>query len=115
MRADAQVGPGSEDEVMSQMNTQDSAKKEAMKQLRGERRVFIEAAGRKMKQQKKAITAIKEQLKDEPKTVPEISEGTGIPSAEVLWYLAALKNYGEILEGEKDGSYFRYRLAAPNP
>jgi hypothetical protein len=43
--------------------------------------------------------------------VPEISKATGIPSDRVLWYLATLKKYGDIIEGDKDGSYFRYVLA----
>jgi hypothetical protein len=27
-----------------------------------------------------------------------------------LWYVASLKKFGEILEGNKDGGYYRYRL-----
>jgi hypothetical protein len=42
--------------------------------------------------------------------VPEISQATGIPSDRVLWYLATLKKYGGIIEGEKDSGYFRYVL-----
>jgi hypothetical protein len=39
-----------------------------------------------------------------------------LPASEVLWYVATLKKYGEILEGPKDGGYFRYRLGqAPEP
>jgi DNA-binding IclR family transcriptional regulator len=45
-------------------------------------------------------------------TVPEIAAATGLPVSEVLWYVATLKKYGEILEGPKAGSYFRYRLGA---
>jgi hypothetical protein len=29
----------------------------------------------------------------------------------VLWFIATLKKYGEIAEGDKDGGYFRYYLA----
>jgi DNA-binding IclR family transcriptional regulator len=63
-----------------------------------------------VKEQKKAIDAVKEQLKEGAMTVPELAEGAGMSTAEAMWYVAALKKYGEIAEGEKDGSYFRYEL-----
>jgi DNA-binding IclR family transcriptional regulator len=65
-----------------------------------------------MKEQKKVIKAIKEALGAEGATVPAVVEQTGMPSAEVFWYLATMKKYGEIVEGEKDGAYFRYTLVA---
>jgi len=45
--------------------------------------------------------------------VPEIAAATDLLVSEVLWYVASLKKYGEILEGSKDGSYYRYRLGQP--
>ena len=89
--------------------------KEAMKELRAARKQIIKTAAARMKEQKKAIKAIKEQLEDTAGTVPEIAEATGIPTSEVMWYLAALRNYGQILEGEKDGGYFRYQWAGSEP
>ena len=100
---------------MSEVSEKKTAEKEAMKKLRAARKETIKRAADKMKKQKKAIKDIKEQLKDKAGTVPEVAEATGIPPSEVLWYLAALKNYGQILEGEKDGSYFRYQLAGNAP
>jgi predicted transcriptional regulator len=97
------------------MNKTDDAKqarKEALKNLRESRRQTIENASRRMKAQKKVIDAIREQLQEGGRTVPELAEGTGISTSEVMWTIAALKNYGEITEGEKDGSYFRYQLVA---
>jgi predicted transcriptional regulator len=85
-------------------------KKEAMKKLRIERKKWITMASNRVKEQRKERKAIKKQLENQPATVPEIAEGTGIPSDRVLWYLATLKKYGDIIEGEKDGSYFRYVL-----
>ena len=64
-----------------------------------------------MKQQKKDIQAIKQQLRIDIGTVPEISDATGIPSSDVLWYVAALKKYGEVVEAEEDAGYFQYRLS----
>lgn len=95
---------------MSQSEQDKKAKKEVMKKLRESRKVFIKAASDKMKAQKKVIGAIKDQLKDGAKTVPEIAAATGTSNAETLWFVATLKKYGEIKEAEKDGSYFKYAL-----
>jgi len=86
-------------------------KKEAMKKLRNDRKEWITNASTIVKEQKKILKAIKGHLENQPATVPEISKAAGIPSDRVLWYLATLKKYGDIIEGEKDGGYFRYVLA----
>ncbi len=96
---------------MSQADAEKTAKKEAMKRLRESRKHKIKATSARVKEHKKAVHAIKEQLRDQAGTVPEIARATGIESSEVLWFIATLKKYGQIIEGEKDGSYFRYRLA----
>jgi predicted Rossmann fold nucleotide-binding protein DprA/Smf involved in DNA uptake len=96
---------------MSQPETEKAEKKEMMKKLRESRKYIIKATSTRVKENRKAIKAIKEQLQDEAKTVPEIAEATGLASSEVLWFIATLKKYGEILEGDKDGGYFRYYLA----
>jgi hypothetical protein len=95
---------------MSQNEPDKNAKNEAMKKLHESRKAFIKAASTKMKAQKKVIGAIKNQLKDGARTVPEIAAATGTSTAETLWFVATLKKYGEIKEAEKDGSYFKYAL-----
>jgi DNA-binding IclR family transcriptional regulator len=92
------------------------SRKEALKKLKVGRKEQIAAATAKMKEQRKVVKAIKEQLAGVELTVPEIAAATGLPPSEVLWYVASLKKYGEILEGTKAGGYYRYRLgeaAAP--
>jgi predicted transcriptional regulator len=96
---------------MTEAREDNRVEKEAMRELRQARKAKIEAAKARMKEQRKTIKAIKEQLKDNPQTVPEIAAATGIESSNVLWFLAALKKYGQILEGEKHGSYFKFTLA----
>ena len=96
---------------MSEAETEKTEKKEAMKELRESRKHIIKATSTRVKENRKAIKAIKEQLQDEARTVPEIAEATGLASAEVLWCIATSKKYGEIVEGDKDGRYFRYHLA----
>jgi len=88
-------------------------KKEALKKLKAARKEQIAAAASRMKEQRQAVKAIKARLEGAELTVPEISAATGLPVSEVLWYVASLKKYGEILEGSKDGSYYRYRLGQP--
>ncbi len=95
---------------MSQNEQDKKEKKEAMKKLRENRKVFIKAASAKMKAHKKVIGAIKDQLKDGARTVPEIAAATGTSTAQTLWFVATLKKYGEIKEAQKDGSYFKYAL-----
>lgn len=55
--------------------------------------------------------AIAKALEQGPKTVPELAEITGFPTHEVFWHLTSMRKYGQVTEGEQDGSYFRYMLA----
>ena len=101
---------------MSDAPIERAADKEALKQLKAARKEQIATGTMRMKEQRRAVKAIKEQLEGAELTVPEIAAATGLPASEVLWYVATLKKYGEILEGPKDGSYYRYRLGqAPMP
>jgi hypothetical protein len=84
--------------------------KTALKQLKAARKEQIAAATVRMKEQRRAVKAIKAHLDGAELTVPEIAAATGLPGSEVLYYVATLKKYGEILEGPKDGGYYRYRL-----
>jgi hypothetical protein len=86
-------------------------KKEAMKKLRSARSEWIKKASAAMTSQKNVLKSIKGHLEKGPATIPEVAEAIGMPPHEVLWFTAALKKYGEIVESEKDGGYFRYALA----
>jgi predicted Rossmann fold nucleotide-binding protein DprA/Smf involved in DNA uptake len=86
------------------------AKKEAMKNLRAQRKKSIEQASAMMKQQKKQVKAILAFLESGEATIPEIAEGVHMPADKTLWYMATLKKYGQIVEGPKDGSFFKYKL-----
>jgi hypothetical protein len=98
---------------MSDLAAEKDPGKEALKALKAARKTQIAATTNRMKEQRQAVKAIKTCLADAELTVPEIAEATSLPVSEALWYVASLKKYGEILEGPKDGSYFRYRLAQP--
>ena len=95
---------------MSDPLTESGLRKEALKKLKAARKAQIAAATGRMKEQRRAVKAIKARLAGAELTVPEIAAATDLPVSEVLWYVATMKKYGEILEGPKAGSYFRYRL-----
>jgi predicted Rossmann fold nucleotide-binding protein DprA/Smf involved in DNA uptake len=82
--------------------------KEALKKLREERRVWVDNAKQSIKAQNQIIKQIKAQIADTAKTVPEIAQATGMPTSQVLLYIAGLKKYGLVAEAEKDGDYFKY-------
>jgi predicted Rossmann fold nucleotide-binding protein DprA/Smf involved in DNA uptake len=98
---------------MSDTSVASESNKEALKQLKAARKDRITAASARMKEQRRAVKAIKASLAEAELTVPEIAAATGVPVTEVLWYVATLKKYGEILEGAKAGGYYRYRLSQP--
>jgi len=88
----------------------DKIKKEAMKQLRAERKSSIQKAVATVKQQKKELKLLKGHLAGDGATAPEIAEATGVNVSQIIWYLATLKQYGEVVEGTKEGCYFKYQL-----
>jgi Fic family protein len=94
---------------MSETNKKDA--KEAMKALRHQRKETISRARDTIKTRNKDIKTIREAMKTGEKTVPEIAASTGMPSNQVLFYVATLKKYGTVVEGKKDGDYFKYALA----
>ncbi|WP_461833251.1 hypothetical protein [Desulfothermus sp.] len=84
--------------------------KEKLKELREIRKHRIKEIREIVKEQNKIKESIKNALKNGSKTVPEISEKTYLPKDTVMWYIASLKKYGEVLEGDKQGDYFSYIL-----
>lgn len=98
---------------MKTIDKDKEAKKAAMKELRAQRKNLIAAASSVMKTQKKDIAAIKALLKTEAATIPEIAAGIDMPTDKTLWYMATLKKYGQIIEEQKEGAFFKYSLNEP--
>jgi hypothetical protein len=86
---------------------------EALKRLREERKSLIDQARNLIKDQSASIKKIKEHLQGEGETIPEIAEKTGMSTSEVLWFVMALKKYGQVVEGAKEEDYFKYQLTNP--
>jgi len=98
---------------MKNIDKEKENKKAAMKKLRAERKNLIAAASLKMKTQRKNINAIKKFLKDQAATIPDIAEAIDMPKDKTLWYIATMKKYGQIVEAQKEGSFFKYSLNEP--
>jgi len=98
---------------MPETPVETESRKEALKKLKAARKEQIAAATSRMKDQRRALKAIKASLADSELTVPELAAATGLPVDQVLWYVASMKKYGEILEGPKAGDYYRYKLGRP--
>ena len=95
---------------MKTIDKDKEAKKAAMKKLRGQRKNLIAAASSTMKRQKKDLKAIKEFLKVQAATIPDIAVGVDMPTDKTLWYMATMKKYGQIIEAQKEGAFFKYSL-----
>jgi hypothetical protein len=92
--------------------SQDKEKSARMKRLRAGRKDAVARAAARMKSQKKKLRGIRRHLKGRPDTIPRIAEATGLPADTVLWFVAAMKKYGDVVEDGQDGGYYRYALVA---
>jgi hypothetical protein len=79
--------------------------KETLKALREQRKPSIDRARKAIADQNKAIKAIRQVLGEGAGTVPEIARATRLATSTVMVYI------GTVLEGAKDGDYFKYELA----
>jgi len=57
-----------------------------------------------------SMTAIRKALKEGPKTVPEISAASGIASHETLWFVNAMRKYGELVITGDENGFKKYGL-----
>jgi hypothetical protein len=98
---------------MSQTEEQRRALREMLKRLRVERAAFVEKATEANKRRRAVRAAIRGELDKGPATVPALAAACGLLSSEVLWHMAAMRKYGELVEAVQDGDYFTYRLSPP--
>jgi predicted transcriptional regulator len=94
------------------MTTQRAAqsRSELLKLLREEHSLTIERTLAYFKEQKRIQQEICKVIREKPKTVPEVSTATSIPTQDVLWQLTALKKYGQVVETGMCGDYPLYQL-----
>ena len=84
--------------------------KEKLKALREERSELIARNKEILKKQSSETGLIKKGLKEENKTIPELARETGLKSDLILYYVSAMKKFGEITEAGHAGGYFKYSL-----
>jgi predicted transcriptional regulator len=83
---------------------------QALRALRESRRETIDRVRAQVKDQNRMEKQITGALGNGPKTVPEISRETGLPTQTVFWCLMALKKYGKVTENREQDSYLTYVL-----
>lgn len=93
-------------------------KKRRAKLLKKLRELHAETVGHTqeaLRAQKHIQKEISQAISGQPSTVPEVAEATGLPSHEVLWWLASLRKYGVVAEDGMRADYPVYRLVEEAP
>jgi predicted transcriptional regulator len=62
-----------------------------------------------LKEQKQTQQQICRLMRDQPRTVPDLAQATGLPGHEVLWHITALRKYGQVVETGQAGAYYLYQ------
>jgi len=99
---------------MSDISVGAPSRGEMLKKLRVEHAASVERTQTLFREQKQLEKDICQLIRETPKTVPEIAAEIGKPSHEVLWFLAAAKKYGLIVETGMCGDYPLYQKAEEN-
>ena len=89
----------------------DVSRGEILKKLRETHSQTVEKTQTLVRDQKKLHQSICAFIRDEGKTVPEISTHLGVPADEVLWLLTSLKKYGIVIETGMCGDYPVFKRA----
>ncbi|MCD4684700.1 MAG: helix-turn-helix domain-containing protein [Anaerolineae bacterium] len=82
-----------------------------LKTLRAQHQKTVYRTRALLKEQKAVRRQICQQLRNGPKTVPEVAAETGLPAHEVLWHITAMKKYDLVVEGKQCGEYYQYAMA----
>ncbi len=87
-----------------------STHKQTLRDLPAKCKNDIERTSKSIMLNNKVLHAIRELIDAEPRTVPQIAQTLAMDTAEVLIFVSAMKKFGEVVEGDRDGGYFRYGL-----
>jgi predicted transcriptional regulator len=94
---------------MSVQISKTPSRAELLKQLREAHRQTVERTQALYKEQRQMQNAICQLIRAEPKTVPQIATAIGKPAHQVLWFIAAMKKYGIVVETGMCGDYPLYQ------
>jgi hypothetical protein len=84
---------------------------ELLKQLRTTHAESVKHAQALLKEQKHMQDELCTLFRERPRTVPEVAAATGIQADKVLWFLAAMRKYGLVVEAGMCGDYPLYKKA----
>jgi len=87
---------------------------EILKQLRKQHPEAVERTQVLLKEQKHMQQQLCAFFREKPRTVPEAAQATGIPADKVLWFIAAMRKYGIVVEAGMCGDYPLYQKAEEN-
>jgi predicted transcriptional regulator len=87
------------------------ARSETLKRLRAAHAETVERTQALLREQKQMQREICQAIRADPQTVPEVAAAISKPANQVLWYLAALKKYGIVVEAGMRGDYVLYQQA----
>jgi len=81
--------------------------------LRKEHREQVKEAQALLKEQQSIRKALKRSLQAGPHSVPQLAAETDLPAHEVLWHIAAMKKYAQVVEAglDEEYEYYLYDLA----
>jgi len=97
---------------MSSTKDQRAALRATLKKLREERGAAVDAAVERNKLRQAVRKQVRGALAAGPATVPALAAATGLATSDVLWHVAAMRKYGDLVEAEMDGDYCTYSLVA---
>jgi predicted transcriptional regulator len=100
---------------MSETKAEARSRGERLRQLREGHPATVERTQALLRDQKQMEQAICRSIREIPKTIPEIATEIGRPSHVVLWFVAALRKYGVVIETGMRGDYPLYLQAKATP
>jgi len=77
-----------------------------------QKRTVPEELKARVKEVNKVKRAIKNALKEKPKTIPQLAQETELPQDTITYYLMTMRKFGELETDEIDDmdEYFTYKL-----
>lgn len=88
----------------------DAERRAALKARKESLRQQVRRAVELVRTQNQEIKALRRALAAGPADPPSLAAATGLDPQRVLWLLASLRKYGQVVELDRQGSYFRYAL-----
>ena len=95
---------------MSADKAKAKALRELLARLRAERGAAVDEAVARNKARQAARKKVRAAMTSGAATVPDIAAACGLPSGEVLWHVAGMRKYGELVESGQVGDYPTYAL-----